>query len=106
VSKSKIHPEDARQVIDAILNENANVLMKIIAEMAELAIENGDEGAAWALFAQQPDGSWDLSPQGEALLDLGFECVLQKAFYLIKRKYEERMAKQEAEEKKHEEAVN
>ncbi|MGD1157524.1 MAG: hypothetical protein ABSA41_17090 [Terriglobia bacterium] len=83
---AKIDPEQARQVIECMLDEDAQKLMDLLVSFIESTLLSGTPMAllaARALIAERPDHTSVATPLGQSLIDLNRVDLLQKAADVI-----------------------
>jgi hypothetical protein len=80
---SRIDPEQARQVIDAILSEDGERLLELGISWFDRCLDNGNVAVAKTLFTEQADGTFEFSGLGQALVEWNAFSTLWKAVDVI-----------------------
>lgn len=80
--------QQAREVIDMMVEEEFEEVFKLFIQVTEHALENGNLKIAHCLIVRRPDGQFDFTPAAQTLIDLGYIPVLLKAVRLIAREEE------------------
>ena len=77
-------PEEAREILDAIFEEEAEKLMELMVPIYEVALENENVPVAQGLVYITPTGQVQLYPAGEIMLEMGRRDLVDRAIQIVR----------------------
>jgi len=80
---SRIDPEQAREIIDTLLDEDAEKLLALLLDLVGMALDNHRVGVARLFFIERPDGNFEFSSLGEFLVEQNRFDLLWKSVHLV-----------------------